>query len=139
MHTFDIEDTLIGQTSDGSRVFVSGSWDGTRLSLTGTVTNHDILTNSGQITEKVRQVNPELADLWDRWHLNDLQPGCSHQEHAMRLDPSIRPTWINKYRGSTGLVLGSCCPECGYRYGTAWNCESVPESVLDRIYGILSA
>lgn len=88
-----------GRLRDGD-VWVRAGWDEQtgRLSLAGVVgplTNGDAMGSSGQITgELLRLANadPEriaggwtrariarLAEIWDRWHLNDMRPGCAHQ------------------------------------------------------------
>lgn len=94
----------------------------------------------------------DLVDVWERWHNNDLRPGCEHQHAAgwdrRPIDPD-KPTtaygkhfegqrsaswnllgWIRPEEHPEGL-LGKPCPECGYRYGTAWMREEVPASVLE--------
>lgn len=77
-----------------------------------------------------------LVALWDRWHLNDMLAGCEHQEAQFRASPADRPTSYNGYRGVTGITLspseGSACPECGYKYGSAWNYEQLPDDFLEQ-------
>lgn len=140
MSPFEFNQVFIGRDAERARVFVDASWDGRRLSFMGSVVpfGRYMADVAGQVVDNARQVNPELADLWDRWHLNDMRPGCEHQEHIMRLNPPARPTCLNDYVGSTGLALGSSCYECGYRYGSGWKYEEVPDSVLERISAILS-
>ena len=81
----------------------------------------------GQITDDVRTVSPRLADLWERWHLNDLRAGCEHQEDVKRADPDWRER----------LPVGDSCPVCGYRYGSEWRYEPVPDEVLTEILELL--
>lgn len=149
MEPFTIKDRFIGRTPAThdparARVFVDAEWDGERLSLTGTVIERGFRTarSTGQVTDDVRSISPRLADLWDRWHLNDMKAGCSHQEARYRDDPDQRPTWRNGYVGSTGDTMGvtsAGCNECGYVYGTSWNTEPVPPMVLTEIRAILDA
>jgi hypothetical protein len=92
-----------------------------------------------------------LCAIWHRWHLSDLHAGCEHQRAAgwgeRRIDPAkpIRAYgrhypgqqhdtwnmlgWVREEEHPDGL-LGRPCPECGYRYGTAWQREEVPTGVL---------
>ena len=93
-----------------------------------------------------------LIEIWERWHLNDLRPYCPHQYaegwHLRPIDPS-KPLdaygkhfegqrvesrnmlgWIPRSEHPAGL-LGEPCPTCGYRYGTAWLHEDVPEDILE--------
>lgn len=74
-----------------------------------------------------------LVALWHRWHLNDMQSGCIHQESRYQADARERPAWNNEYTGSTGDTLSGPCAECGYRYGTAWLYEPLPDDILDQI------
>lgn len=78
-----------------------------------------------------------LKRLWDRWHLNDMKAGCAHQEARYRDHPEDRPTYSNDYRGATGDRLspdeGSACPQCGYRYGSAWVYEQLPDDLIEQI------
>jgi hypothetical protein len=72
-------------------VFVTVEWDGRRLSLTGVEgpkSNGDAVGSCGQVTlgcaDHVNRI-PEydrLAEVWDRWHLNDMRAGCEHQRAA---------------------------------------------------------
>lgn len=202
-----------------------------RLSFTGVEgprRNGDAYGASGQISKpKVQAFAPgwdeekvdRLWSLWDRWHLNDMRPGCEHvkredAEKELELTPL---TWgpkyvelrnaaeegtmpLEEYRtwGNTvklvnrlvrdgfnrkapkhhdlwgaegewaltqGLVkydtsefsrrkklagwvypsehpegmLCKPCPVCGYRYGTAWRYEPVPEDVLNEIRSLPDA
>jgi hypothetical protein len=50
-------------------------------------------------------------DLWERWHLNDMQAACEHQ----------------RARGETYATHPSAeCPDCGYRLDSAWLAEPIP-------------
>lgn len=74
----------------------------------------------GQCQDRLRELAPEharLYDLWQRWHLNHLRPACCHQRTGSYDDPEIRE---------------QVCPE-GYRYGSAWLVEPLPEDVLGQI------
>ena len=135
---FTFDDVFIGRNSERARLFVDAQWDGERLSLTGTMTEFGAhgaygAYSVGQITDEVREILPRLADLWDRWHLNDMRAGCEHQEAAFRDGTAVRPTWKNDYAG-----MDVPCTECGYKYGSAWNTETVPNDVLTEIRTILT-
>ena len=69
----------------------------------------------------------KLAEICDRWHLNDLRAGCEHQR-ALGWTPAAygTPEYVNR----TDCV-GKPCPTCGYRYGSAWLYEEVPSYVWD--------
>lgn len=141
MRNFKFDHVFIGRTPEQrERVFVDVEWDGTRLSFTGTVLRpgQPITTQNptacGQVIDDVRKVSVTLADLWERWHLNDMRAGCEHQEALFREDASLRPTWKNEYKG-----MGVPCPECGYKYGSEWKAETVPEDVLREVRDLMKA
>lgn len=165
---------LVGRTEDGREVYVEARIEdcaqGKRLALTGVVLRNggslrrdNDWVSSGQIGIDVLReiVRPapgwtvedarQLADVWDRWHLNDMRAGCEHQRAdgwgERRIDPD-KPTdtyglhfegqrapswnllvWVRPGEHPDGL-LGKPCEVCGYRYGTAWLYEPVPEDVL---------
>lgn len=53
--------------------------------------------------------------LWRDWHLNDMHAECIHQ--------------ADKYSAD--------CPETGYRYGSKWLAEAVPQDILDRAIALV--
>ena len=116
----------------------------------------------GPLTDFDRESTPpwcedsrsRLAAIWDRWHLNDMRAGCEHQRawgwDKRPIDPS-KPlhaygNFIEGNRGSTwnmlvwvsrdehpeGLLCEPC-PECGYKYGSAWLMEKVPAGIIDEL------
>ena len=115
----------------------------------------------GELTQLATGWTPEMVtrlhDTWTRWHLNDMRPGCEHQRaegwDKRPIDPS-KPldtygkhfpgqrsdswnmlTWIIREEHPEGL-LSVPCPTCGYKYGSAWLHEEVPQDVLDWLYGL---
>jgi hypothetical protein len=60
-----------------------------------------------------------LHDLWQRWRLNQMRAACAHMD--LPDDPS--------YDARRNIV----CPVTGYRYGSAWLYEPIPESVIAEI------
>ncbi len=93
----------VGRVEDGD-VFVQVEHDGRRLSLHGVVgpkANGDCSGSCGQIVDTLRGMTAgakfapgwgvkscaRLVELWDRWHLNDMRPGCEHQEAEKRAHP----------------------------------------------------
>jgi hypothetical protein len=55
-----------------------------------------------------------LIDIWNEWHLNDMQPGCEHQP----------------------AEFDAVCPHSGYKYGTRWLVKVVPDDVLAELRNI---
>jgi len=90
----------------------------------------------------------KFLDIWDKWHLNDSRAGCEHQREWGWGEEPIDPTqpttaYGTFYPGQTspswnlkGCVyppfghLAEACPECGYKYGTAWLFEEVPNTAI---------
>ncbi len=137
---------------DGKRLSICG--DATRRGP-GDRTDH-----AGQIVDSLlemttlyipRSERDELVAVWRRWHLNDMRAGCEHQREAEWDKQVIDPTkpadtygrhfkgqtqdswnllgWVRPDEHPAGL-LTKPCPTCGYRYGTAWKYEEVPDVVL---------
>jgi len=91
-----------------------------------------------------KELVQEFAQVWDRWHLNDMKAGCPHQRalgwDTERIDPSKETGWhvdmrtanLKRWLPETeGGYLSKPCPECGYKYGTAWLKEELPQEVID--------
>jgi hypothetical protein len=64
-----------------------------------------------------------LAEIADRWHLNDMRAACAHM-----VDLPDDPT----YDARKDIT----CPVTGYRYGTAWLVEPLPVDVIDFIVNL---
>ncbi|VVB60569.1 Uncharacterised protein [uncultured archaeon] len=128
------------------------------LSICGNVwnTKHTDIETGGQISDTIAAYIAEgrfipimpidtvkkILEIWDRWHLNALRAGCEHQraEHweAIKLDDSKPLTmdnmavWKRPGENPKGL-LTKPCPVCGYKYGTSWLYEPLPEEVISFI------
>ena len=179
--TMTVKKTLHIGTIGGMRVFIRVEFSGGKLSITGVegpMANGDCRGSAGQIIigfkeyddrdyqtigdiKTLGDIKPSkgwshetirrLFDTWDRWHNNDMRPGCEHQTRDKWADRPIDPTkpvtaygkhfegqkqdswnmltWVRPDEHPEGL-LTKPCPECGYKYGTAWKCEEVPDDVL---------
>jgi len=72
----------------------------------------------------------KFLEIWDRWHLNDMKAGTAKQEDYLRsltFPGGDHYTWTLQVLEDAGLNPD---PEDGYRYGSAWPKEEVPESVI---------
>ncbi len=98
----------------------------------------------------------KLLSIWERWHLNDMRAGCKHQRawswNTLPIDPA-QPTgryitlgrytgwnmltWITRKEHPHGL-LSHPCPVCGYKYGSAWLYEPLPQDVIDFIQPLVN-
>jgi hypothetical protein len=107
----------------------------------------------GQCDEELEQISVfhrgwskararKLRQVWNDWHLNHTRPGCVHQAEwdtskMLEIPGGERKTagWTTPDEHPEGL-LGKPCSLCGYRYGSAWNKESVPDDVLAWLYNL---
>ena len=204
-----------------------------RLSLVGVVGprhNGDCAGSAGQCVDEISRGEPaggwgasmleKFCRLWERWHLNDMNPHCEHQKalgwdelakipvtltHYQLTHDAIKlraeaekaalsalregvcftprseqtffatlPYFLDAYReltvteqkyyelkkalypGAKGAtetrrlgwikpedhpdgLLCKPCPVCGYKYGTAWKKETVPEDVIDWLFSLPSS
>lgn len=135
-----------GRTAEGT-VYVRISWDGLRLSITGVEGPH----HCGQITDVLRDpmdyadgwsnaLCVRLAQAWDRWHLNDMRAGTAEQMDFLRQFPkgthnATHPGnwygWACERLKEAGLHTDN-----GYRFGSAWLREDVPQSVLEFLHSL---
>jgi len=151
--------TLIGTSAETGETFVTIEWDGRRLSISGVEgpkPNGNCRGSCGQIEASIesfaegwdQEKLDKLRTLWRRWHLNDMRAGCEHQRAEGWADRPIDPSkptdaYIKHPDGSRGWnrltwlpakdggLLCAPCPTCGYKYGTAWLYEAVPQDVID--------
>lgn len=140
-------DLYIGRTSGGDRLYldvvvreragrretVEHEWveGAEELSIVGTLRHRgrdigggqcidsmwDVLDH-GQVARGADRADVRLiADIWGRWHLNTLKAGCAHVEPVGK---------------DTGSMLDSTppCPVTGYRWGSAWLYEPLPDGVV---------
>lgn len=128
---------LVGSTDYGD-VFVTISYRGKRLSLTG-VEGPDSRGNCsscGQIQDTLgRLTDPrftketldQLKQVWDRWHLNDMRAGTPAQEDYLRENYKERYDYT---KASELLREAGLNPDNGHKYGSAWLFEEVPDDVI---------
>lgn len=126
---------------------ISEKEKGKCLSIVGSIWNNrmsDIYTG-GQIQDTLKELFPDnskvqrLVEIWDRWHLNDINAGCEHQR---KLGWGREQVVHDGYKQWTGHlyesqhpkgVLCKPCPECGYKYGTQWLYEKLPQEIIDEL------
>ena len=99
-----------------------------------------------------------IVEIWQRWHMNDMKAGCTHQRAERWDERPIDPTkptnayisltrdgesrpyysgwnmlaWAKRSEHPQGL-LGEPCEVCGYRYGTAWLHDEIPAEIIAEI------
>jgi|694.fasta_scaffold25991_5 hypothetical protein len=105
---------------------------------------YDIVPADGWTTEAIQW----LFDMWERWHLNDMRAGTPRQEEVIR---RYAVHGGNAYREAphsyakthgyedayalhcAWLVIEGLLVDGGYRYGTAWLREEVPQEIVDAL------
>lgn len=202
--------------------FVKIEYENGKLSLCGVIgpmRSGDAKGSCGQCIDEIREGKPvegwnremldKLCQIWDRWHLNDMNPCCEHQRelgwiekarenvtlYHFRLKKEVidaqktaekaaitalkegkpfyptkeqtrlanleysivthceyapeeyepkKPSWPGDVGSTEKKALGwlrpeehpdglLCrpCPVCGYKYGTEWKKEEVPQDVIE--------
>lgn len=80
----------------------------------------------GQAIELIRKLadgplylkRKRIADVWERWHLNNMRAGCAHQPPGRYPD----------------------VPDCevsGYKHGSAWLIERLPDDVVSYVLDLI--
>jgi hypothetical protein len=81
----------------------------------------------GQMCDELPKLFPEnkklarMVAIWERWHLNDLHAGCEHQRNL-----GWEEEGYDKHPSEP-------CPVCGYKFGSEWKMEQLPEEVVAEI------
>lgn len=132
-----------------ANVFVKMKYINARLSITGVVgplRNGDAIGSCGQIVDTLRDPSFKnangidamaLADIWDRWHLNDFRAGSPTQEQFLREHPVTYSYPTSYYEVAVAALTEAGLnpdPATGYRYGSAWLTEDVPADVIDYLF-----
>lgn len=78
----------------------------------------------------------KFLDIWDRWHLNDLNAGTSKQRKLIE-EHKDDPKYANldKFLDRPKAILTDfkAEPDNGYSYGSAWLYEPLPKDVVNFI------
>lgn len=83
----------------------------------------------------------KLLDIWDTWHLNGMNAACSHQRvviKEMEETHGKKFFYADNYDEIVKLPFFAKCPDCGYRYGSAWLYEPLPADVTEFITGFIA-
>lgn len=118
-------------------IFCSVKIENGKLSISGVIgpmKNGDAIGSCGQIDETIRTywdnkeiifsdgwddaLLDEFLNVWDRWHLNDMRAGCEHQRA------------LGWEKEGYDAHPSEACPTCGYKFGTAWKFEELPQRVV---------
>lgn len=136
----------IGQGPAGS-IYCKIKFTDGNLSITGVegpMSNGDCKGSCGQIDSTIKSYKPheitfapgwdqqnlsEFLEIWDRWHLNDLRAGNPEQESYLRANP-VSFTYPESHYEAATKALDAAGLNSGYKYGSAWLHEAVPDSVI---------
>jgi hypothetical protein len=66
----------------------------------------------------------DLLDIWENWHLNDMQAGCEHQREL---------GWTYEEHHDQKTFKGELCPVCGYSIGSKWLKKDVPQEIIKTV------
>lgn len=104
-----------------------------KLSMCGEIKKY----SWGQCNEEIKKyiVAPgqnfnRIMEVWEQYHLNDMHAGTQKQEQYIRKH-------IKTYDYNTvceELKKAGLYEDGGYKYGSGWLYEPIPESVLDEIF-----
>lgn len=89
----------------------------------------------GQIHDEVKEIIPtRLYEIWKRWHLNDMRAGTFVQEEILRQAKASGVEFDNFYIDACEyLQRFDALVDDGYKYGTAWLKEELPQEVIDYV------
>ncbi len=138
--------------AEGGTATIRAEVEADRFSMMGDYRDAERGGSSGQCQDSIKprtDAQRDLLAMWERWHLNDMKAGCVHQRAAgwedRRIDPKELPNstanrdargivahWVYKTEHPAGLLCEPC-PECGYKYGSAWLKEELPADICDQL------
>lgn len=88
----------------------------------------------GQIHEEVKEILPaRLYQIWKRWHLNDMRAGTFTQEEILRQAKDSGVELDSYYEQCDYLAKFDALIDDGYKYGSKWLKEELPQDVIDYI------
>lgn len=124
----EVEDSERGKVLSISG-YVSGS-HGYGGQCQNSIAEDFIGTHSNLSNEKQAMLG-RLIEIWDRYHLNDMNAGTEKQMKALK-GKNLSYENALEYLESINLKIDD-----GYKYGTAWLFEEIPSSVLKEVEEII--
>lgn len=120
----DVELVTYGLNSEGYKLRKDALKEAERAALAGEVAD---LNATGK------------ALLTDVWYKDAYTPPDADSPLSGLFEVKKRETkrtgWLSQDQHPEGF-LGKACPVCGYKYGTSWKKEEVPETVLEFLRGL---
>lgn len=129
---------ILGKTDYGD-LWITIEYTDDKLSITGVEgpkKNGDCRGSCGQCVDAAREIDEKFADMWKRWHLNDMRAGSPAQEDFLRAHKAEFPGYLTSYYdwAVSLLTKNDLHPDYNhynYTYGSAWLHEEVPEDILE--------
>ena len=130
-----------------NKLVVDIEYEDNRLSISGIVyekNNHGSWRDvgGGQCQDELIQNFVDmpnakrLYELWERWHLNDLNAGDEVQEAHLRKLKENGWEYKSYENACEQLERDGLLVHNGYKYGSAWKFEEVPAEVLKELEGM---
>lgn len=102
------------------------------LSIFGVIFEGGEETGWGQIHKEVKDIIPDrLYQIWKRWNLNDMRAGTFVQEEILRQAKNKGVDVSDYDKACDYLRKLGVYDDDGYRYGSAWLKEELPQDVID--------
>lgn len=149
MHPAPFKKTVfLGTTAEG-RLTIEIKWDGKNLSITGQEgRDHagQIIMSPWHFTTYAEGYSAEtvqkLRDIWDAWHLNDMQAGSPAQTAYLKAHPITDRA--NYYTAAVAALTAAGLNPAPdyihngkpYQYGSAWLCVEVPADVVQWLHDL---
>ena len=82
------------------------------------------------VPEEMKQLYSRIYNIWNEYHLNDLQSGTKRQTEMLtkELHRADHYTEACKYLESVELL-----EDRGYKYGSGWLCKEIPSEIIAEI------
>ena len=105
--------------------------------------NRDI-DAGGQMVDEAASYFPEneiaqrLKEIWEKYHLNDLNAGTEKQSNCLDEYKKVNPEWRYEYTAAcTILEEVDLLEDSGYKYGSKWLVRPIPETIVEEIKELL--
>lgn len=124
INAVDLEVNL-KETEQGIVFTMSGSvWNSKK---TGIIAGGQMCDEIGKHFKHDKRVQ-RLVQIWQKYHLNDMNAGTINQEIALEDCKSYDYYARCKHLENNGLLYDN-----GYKYGTAWLFRQIPDEVIEEV------
>lgn len=130
--TEDLKEKITFHDAKNNLINVNIEIEKGKLSITG-----DCGGSSGQCQDSIKSANKEqkrLVEIWNTWHLNNMNAGTERQEKALEQCKSTEYNKIIKFLKKKRLYTDK-----GYTYGSSWLKRELPDNLRDELKGLCRA